>query len=176
MRGNLSRDQRMINERNLACIGKDQGRLVFAAKAYGGPMSSTKPADQIRRMPDPRIGKSQTDQRSVAGGMLLPDGTPYKIPVNAWPDGLRAGIRASAWPDRWPSDAVWAVLFDDARKQEWLCVGAGLAVLQRGETTLRHFGNTEGVCCGPVLDGVELGGKLLFRLRLGRCAGRSNGV
>ena len=37
---------------------------------------------------------------------------------------------------------------------------AGLAVLPRGETTLRHFGSTEGVCCGPVLDGVELGGKL----------------
>lgn len=80
----------------------------------------------------------------------------------AWPDGLRSGIHASAWADKWPSDAVWAVVFDEARQQQWLCVGDGLALLRNGDNTLRHFGVAEGVGCGPVLDGVALNGKLYF--------------
>jgi HEAT repeat protein len=90
------------------------------------------------------------------------DGQSRRVSQTAWPDGLRAGARASRWEERWPGDAVWAVLFDDTRQQEWLGVGAGLAILRRDATTLQHFGSSEGVCCGPVSDGISLDGKLYF--------------
>ncbi|MCX6873985.1 MAG: HEAT repeat domain-containing protein [Verrucomicrobia bacterium] len=157
--GNVSRDQRMINER-IAYIGKDQGQLVFAAS--WGRYVFDEATGLIRRMPEPDSGGARAISDPLPEGLLLPDGQSYHATSNAWPDGLRAGIRASAWPDRWPVDAVWAVWFDDTRRQEWLCVGAGLAVLRRGETSLRHFDSTQGLCCGPVLDGVEVGGKLCF--------------
>ena len=182
--GNLSRDQRLLNEA-IAYLGKDNGQLVF--RATWGRYVFDATANQIRRMPEPESGVPAPISAPLPEGMLLPDGTMVRsgmpnqpqgglysvmpdgqcrrVSLDAWPDGLRAGVRASAWADRWPSDAVWAVLFDDARQQEWLCVGAGLAVLPRGETRLQHFGSAEGVCCGPVLDGAGLGGKLYFASR-----------
>jgi HEAT repeat protein len=156
--GNLSRDQRMLNEA-ISYLGKDRGQLVFRA-SWNYVFDEA--AGSLRRMPEADSGLARSISDPLPQGLLLPDGRPYQMPRNAWPDSLRAGIRASAWADRWPSDAVWAVVFDDTRQQEWLCVGAGLAVLRRGETRLRHFGSMEGVCCGPVLDGIELGGKLYF--------------
>ena len=156
--GNLSRDQRMLNEA-ISYLGKDHGQLVFRA-SWNYVFDEA--AGSLRRMPEADSGLARSISDPLPQGLLLPDGRPYQMPRNAWPDSLRAGVRASAWADRWPRDAVWAVVFDDARQQEWLCVGAGLAVLPRGETTLRHFGSTEGVGCGPVLDGVELNGKLYF--------------
>jgi HEAT repeat protein len=179
--GNVSRDQRLING-GFAFLGKDKGRLVFAAD--WGPYFFDETANQIRRMPETDSGVPGHISDPLPEGMLLPDGTMvrnglpnqargglyfvmpdgqfHRVSLTAWPDGLQAGVLASAWADRWPSDAVWAVLFDDARQQEWLCFGAGLAVLRRGETTLQHFTSPEGVCCGPVIDGVALAGRLYF--------------
>lgn len=162
LHGNLTRDQRMINAR-LTFLGHDHGQPAFTTEGSSwGRFVVEKDSDTIRRLREPGPDGPETISDPLQDGLLMPDGKCFQIPTNAWPDSLRAGIRASAWADRWPSDAVWAVVFDDPRQQEWLCVGAGLAVLPRGGTTLRHFGSTEGVGCGPVLDGLELGGKLYF--------------
>jgi HEAT repeat protein len=126
-----------------------------------GRISDPLPAETL--LPDGTVVRAGMPGQPPGGlYFIAPDGQSNRVSLTAWPDGLRAGARASAWADRWPSDAVWAVLFDDARQQEWLCVGDGLAAWRRGETALRHFGNAEGLCCGPVLDGAELGGKLYF--------------
>ena len=113
-------------------------------------------------MPESPSGVARSISDPAADGLPRSNERSHPLAGSAWPDGLRAGSRAPAWPERRGGDAVWAVVFDDARQQEWLCVGAGLAVLRRGETTLRHFGSGEGVCCWPVLDGVEADGKLFF--------------
>lgn len=179
--GNVPRHQRMLNERP-AYLGKDQGRLVFGAT--WGRYLFDEATQQIRRLPEPESGVPPTISDPVPEGLLLPDGTTVRsgwpkeadgglyfltraglarrVSREAWPDALHAGRRASAWADHWPSDAVWAVLFDDARRRAWLGVGAGLAVLPRDGTALRSFDCLEDLCCGPVLEGLELGGKLYF--------------
>jgi len=179
--GNVARDHRLING-GFAYLGKDKGRLVFAAD--WGPYFFDETANQIRRMPGSESGTPSHISDPLPENMLLPNGTMVRcglpnqppgglyfgmpdsqfrrVSLDAWPDALHAGVPASSWADRWPSDAVWAVLFDDARQQEWLCVSAGLATLRRDETTLRHFTCLEGVCCGPVMDGAALAGKLYF--------------
>ena len=179
--GDLTRDQRMING-SLRCIGSDHGKTVFAVHGQHYVLDET--GMHIRLMRGDSSGNAMAISDPLPDGMLLPDGSlarhklpddrstgleifpkdgkPHRISREAWPDGLHAGTPASAWADRWPSDAVWDVWFDDARRQVWLCVGAGLAVMRDGETALWQFGNAQGVCCGPVLDGVELAGKLYF--------------
>ena len=178
---NISRNERLING-GFAFLGKDKGRLVFTADS--GPYFFDEAANQIRRMPQSESGTPGHISDPLPEGMLLPDGTLvrsglpnqahgglyfvmpdsqlHRVSLDAWPDALRAGVLASSWADRWPSDAVWGVLFDDTHQQEWLCVGAGLAVLRHGEVTLQHFTSSEGVCCGPVIDGTALAGKLYF--------------
>lgn len=162
LRGNLTRDQRMINS-VLFFHGHDHGQPVFTTD--GGSWGSyvvEKDSNTIRRLRQSGTENPETISDPLPNGLLLPDGRSFRIPTNAWPDGLRAGVRAMWYAERWPGDAVWAVVFDDTRRQEWLCVGAGLAVLPREGTAIRHFGRAEGLSCGAVMDGVELGGKLYF--------------
>jgi len=178
--GNLNRDQRMINER-MSYIGRDHGKPAFGANgrryifdeadahihrmredANGNELSISDPLPVGMPLPDGTLVRHEMPDRSPGLEFVSPDGKARRVSRDAWPDGLHAGKPASAWADRWPSDAVWAVWFDDTRQQEWLCVSAGLAVMRQGETVLQHFGNTQGVCCGPVLDGVDLDGKLYF--------------
>jgi HEAT repeat protein len=150
MRGNAPRDSRMLNS-DLQFFGHHHGQPVFGAEgSYGGQFVVEENSDTMRRLHD--------DEK-------MSDPLPNEIaalPKHAWPDGLREGVRSTRNSDLWPSDAVWAVVFDDARQQEWLCVGAGLAVMPRNGSAMKHFGSAEGLTRGPVLDGVELGGKLYF--------------
>jgi HEAT repeat protein len=191
--GNLTRDQRMVNER-FAYQGKDNGRLVLRGGWRWFAVDET--AGQIRCLPEDYSSGTKRISEPLPDGLLLPDGgrarvglgkvsseglfvlppspltplptdgrgEPQHVSALAWPDGLRAGYVASAWADRWPGSAVWAVVFDDAHRQEWLCTGAGLGVLQRGQHALQHFGFAEGLNCGPVMDGLEVGGKFYFAI------------
>ncbi len=157
MRGNSKdRYDGMINF-NLVFLGHHHGQPVFGGKGgYGGRFVLEKNSNNIRRL--------QEADDEIKAEMIsdpLPD-LAAAIPANAWPDQLRKGVRSTRFSDRWPEDAVWAVVFDDARKQDWLCGGAGLAVMPRDGSPLRHFGNAEGLTLGPMLDGVEMGGKLYF--------------
>ena len=157
MRGNSKdRHDGMINS-DLVFLGHHHGQPVFSAKDRSDErFVLEKNSNNIRRL-------QETDNENKAEAISdpLPD-LAAAIPANAWPDQLRKGVRSTRWSERWPEDAVWAVLFDDARKQDWLCVGAGLTVMPRDGSSFRHFGNAEGLTLGPMLDGVELGGKLYF--------------
>ncbi len=156
--GNLSRDDRLINER-FAYLGTDNGRPVF--RAAGRWFAADEASAQMRYLPEDYMFGKKRITDPLPDGLPLP-GWDMARAATAWPDGLRAGYRASAWVDGWPVSAVWAVVFDDARQQEWLCTEAGLAVLKQGRRGLEHFGFTEGVNYGPMLDGLELGGKVYF--------------
>ncbi len=156
--GNPSPNARLINE-GFVYLGKDNGRPVF--RSSGGWFLVNAASTQIRRLPEGYMSGIQRLTDPVPDGLPLPEWD-MDLAAAAWPDGLRAGYSASPWSDGWPGRAVWAVVFDDARQQAWLCTGAGLALLRRGQRGLEHFGFTEGVNCGPMLDGLELGGKIYF--------------
>lgn len=138
-----------------------KGTLVRAGmrdQPHGGLyFISPKPALALAQTPSSKNGEDQSLLTSATNVMAV-----RRVSATAWPDALRGHIRASVWPDAWPPEAVWAVLFDDAHDRAWLCTGSGLAVLPKGGDTLQHFGDTEGVNYGPILDGVKLAGKLYF--------------
>lgn len=189
--GNLTASQRMIND-TLGHIGRDGGQLAFAGcgQRYvldstnlvmrrlpetesGAPRRISDPLPEGVLLPDgtlvragmpgqPDGGLYFVDAASAGGKVSVTASNARRVSQTAWPDGLRTGVRATAWADNWPSDAVWAVLFDGTRRQQWLCVGDGLAVLRDGDKALQHFGVPEGVGCGPVLDGVAFNGELHF--------------
>lgn len=156
--GNPSRNARLINE-GFTYLGKDNGRPVF--RADGRWFVPDEASARIRRLPEVYSSGKRRITDPVPDGLPLP-GWDMARAAAAWPDGLRVGYCASAWPDRWPEGAVWAVVFEDARQQAWLCTGAGLALLRPGLRGLEHFGFAEGVNSGPMLDGLELGGKVYF--------------
>jgi HEAT repeat protein len=156
--GNLPVSQRLINE-SFAYAGKDNGRLVF--RGGWGWFMFDEAANQIRSLPEDYSNGKQRISDPVADG-LPRTGWDVAQATAGWPDGLRAGYRASVWPDAWPEGAVWAVVFDNARQKEWLCTGAGLAVRQRGQRVFEQYGFAEGLNYGPMMDGVELGGRLYF--------------
>ena len=176
--GNLARDQRLINEA-FSYAGKHQGQLVFRVGWRWFTVDSA--GHQLRSLSeDYAAGKQHISDplpeglplpdgsRAVVSGeagslnFMRPDGTSRSVSAGAWPDGLRAGYQASSWADNWPGGAVWAVVFDEANRQDWLCTGGGLSVMKRGERRLEHFGTNEGVNYGPMLDGLEFRGKLYF--------------
>lgn len=157
MRGKTKdRYDRMINT-DLVFLGQHHGQPVFGGEGgYGGRFVVEENSNTIRR-----LREAENENKAEAISDPLPD-LLSAISADAWPDGLRQGIRVSRFSERWPEDAVWAVVFDDTRKQDWLCVGAGLAVMPRDGSPLQHFGDKEGLTLGPMLDGVEMGGKLYF--------------
>ena len=176
--GNLTRDQRLINE-TFSYAGKHQGQLVFRGGWRWFSVEGTN--SQLRALPEDYTNSKQHISDPLPDGLPLPGGgralisgdagslnyvrpdrTSWSVSAGAWPDGLRAGYRASAWADNWPGGAVWAVVFDDANRQDWLCTGSGLSALNQGERLLEHFGTNEGVNYGPMLEGLEFHGKLYF--------------
>jgi HEAT repeat protein len=149
--GNLPRDRRLWNE-PVTCLGKVNGQLVF--RSVWGSYLYDAASNTLR--PRPESGE-------MTNATVIPAHPPEApAPRGVWPDGLRAGVVSTAWADSWPRDAVWAVLFDDAHRQAWLCTGDGLAILPEESDELKHLGVAEGACLGPVLDGAELGGKYYF--------------
>lgn len=155
MSGAATRDDRMING-DLEFFGLHHGQPVFSRDGYQGRFVVEENSNTIRRL---READENHDTETISDP--LPD-LRTLLNTEAWPDGLRQGVSSTRFSERWPEDAVWAVVFDDARKQDWLCVGGGLAVMPRDGSPLRHFGNDEGLTLGPMLDGVEMGGKLYF--------------
>lgn len=156
MRGNATRDDHMINS-DLVFLGHHHGQPVFGPEGgYGGRFVVGGNTNTIRR-----LREADGDDEAETISDPLPD-VVASLDSDAWVDGLRKGVRSTRFSERWPEDAVWAVVFDDTRKQDWLCVGAGLVVMPHDGSALRHFGSAEGLTLGPMLDGVELGGKLYF--------------
>lgn len=163
--GNLSRDQRMVNER-FTFRGKDQGRLVFKADWRWFMLDAAR--HQMRLMPEDFARGTKRISDPVPDGLPLPNGqlaqTDRSGLILTNTGGAQAPKRISAaWPDALRSDLVSAILFEDLpQPRAWLCTGAGLGLSRPGESALENLGADEGVCFGPVLDGVALGGKLYF--------------
>ena len=106
LRGNATREQRMINS-DIVFHGHHHGQPVFDAEGgYGGRFVVEENSNTIRRLRESGDDGPETISDPRPNGRL-------RIRTHAWPDGLRAGVRSTRWSERWPSDAVWAVLFDD---------------------------------------------------------------
>ena len=149
--GNLPRDRRSWNQ--VTYLGKLNGQLVFKSDEERSYLYDAA-ANTLR--PRPETGEATNAPVIPAHAPETPK------PRGVWPDGLRAGVSATAWTYGWPRDAVWAVLFDDAHRQAWLCTGDGLAILPEDTDELKYLGVAEGACLGPVLDGAKLGDKFYF--------------